>query len=196
MSASGPYPGRGRVLVLGIDAAVNKGVVEPLVARGVDARGFTRPDEACDRFDARDFDLIVFGRGVLGPQSERLKQAFVTQNADIRFVDVIAPVAVEQTLATLAHDPRVPLFVSDVEVLEDDGAIRVRATIVAPCHPTFTVFRSEAGKLVSEVQGHVGAQPGPFSWTSPVDGLQHATSLLLIAGGMQYHLHPFLERGQ
>jgi N-hydroxyarylamine O-acetyltransferase len=63
-------------------------VVEPLVARGVDAQGFTRPDEANDRFDVRDFDLVVFGRGVLGPLSERLKRAFAADNPDIRFVDV------------------------------------------------------------------------------------------------------------
>ena len=108
MSAPDAYPGRGRVLVLGLDPAVNKSVVEPLVARGVDAQGFTRPHEAGDRFDARNFDLVVFGRGVLGPLSERLKRAFAADNPDVRFIDVIAPIAVEQTLAALAHDPRIP----------------------------------------------------------------------------------------
>ena len=81
--------------MVGLDSAVNRGVVEPLVAAGVDAQGFTRPEEAIDRFDARDFDLIVFGAGVLEPLSERLKRAFAAQNPDVRFVDVIAPVAVE-----------------------------------------------------------------------------------------------------
>jgi hypothetical protein len=87
VSAPDRYPGRGRVL--GSDSAVNRSVVEPLVARGVDAQGFTRPDEANDRFDVRDFDLVVFGRGVLGPLSERLKRGFAADNPDVRFIDVI-----------------------------------------------------------------------------------------------------------
>jgi hypothetical protein len=34
---------------------------------------------------------------------------------------------------------------------------------------------------------------GPFSWTCPVGDVQNANSLLLTAGGTQYHLHPFLR---
>jgi hypothetical protein len=194
VSALDRYPGRGRVL--DSDSAVNRSVVEPLVARGVDAQGFTRPDEANDRFDVRDFDLVVFGRGVLGPLSERLKRAFAADNPDIRFVDVIAPIAVEQTLAALAHDPRIPQFVSNVEVFTDNGAIRVTATVVAPCLLTFTVFRAEVRNLATEALAEVNVEPGPFSWTGPVGDLQDANSLLLSAGGTQYHLHPFLSRAQ
>jgi hypothetical protein len=147
----------------------------------VDAQGFTRPDEANDRFDVRDFDLVVFGRGVLGPLSERLKRAFAADNPDIRFVDVIAPIAVEQTLAALAHDPRIPQFGSDVEVFTDNGAIRATATVVAPCLLSFTVFRP----LATEALADVNVEPGPFSWTGPVGDLQDANSLLLSAGGTQ-----------
>jgi hypothetical protein len=193
VSAPEEYPGRGRVLVLGLDSAVNTSVVEPLVARGVDAQGFTRPHEAIDRFDARDFDLIVFGRGVLGPLSERLKRAFTAENPGVRFIDVIAPLAVEQTLAALAHDPRVPQFVSDVEVFTDSRAVRVTSTILAPCLLAFSVFRAEDGKLATEELGETRAEPGPFSWTGPASCLESANSLLLTAAGTEYHLHPFLS---
>jgi hypothetical protein len=188
------YPGRGRVLVLGLDPAVNKSVVEPLVARGVNAQGFTRPEEASDRFDARDFDLVVFGRGVLGPLGERLRHAFAADNPDIRFADVIAPLAVEQALAALAHDPRVPQFMSDVVAVTENDAIRVTASIVATCTLVLTIFRSEAGKLTTEELAEVNAEPGPFGWSGPVDDVQNANSLLLTAGGSQYHLHPFLRQ--
>jgi hypothetical protein len=36
------------VLVVGRDPRVNRSVVEPLVERGLDAHGFTPPDEASD----------------------------------------------------------------------------------------------------------------------------------------------------
>jgi hypothetical protein len=48
------YPERGPVLVIGLDRTVNRSVVEPLLEHGVNAQGFTRPQEATDCFDARD----------------------------------------------------------------------------------------------------------------------------------------------
>lgn len=194
MSSPGTYPGRGRVLVIGRSPTVNRSVVEPLVDRGVDARGFTRPDEAADHFDARDFDLIVFGRGVLGPRSERLKRAFARNNPDIRFIDVIAPVAVEQTLAALAHDPQSPRFVRDVQVSREADTVRVTATILGACRMGLTAFRAVDGRWVPEELGDTEAEPGPFSWGA-VGDFRNANSLLVVAGGTEYHLRPFHEPG-
>lgn len=189
------YPGRGRVLVLGLSPEVNRSVVEPLVKNGVDAQGFTRPEEASSNFDARDFELIVFGRGVLGPLSDRLKREFATQNPDIRFVDAIAPVAVEQTLAALAHDPRAPLFVTDLAVLQEDAAIRVTATVLAPCHLTLTLFRVVDEALTSEQLSNARFDPGPFLWTGAASGFRGVNSLLVTADGTEYHLYPFVSGG-
>jgi hypothetical protein len=186
------YPGRGRVLVLGLSPAVNRSVVEPLLEHGVDALGFTRPADVAAHFNARDFDLIVFGRGLLGPLSERLRRSFATDNPDIRFVNVIAPVAVEQTLAALARDPRDPRFLRDVEVSAEDRTVQVTATVLAPCRIQVTLFRSGGEGLVSEVLGQADAEPGPFSWTGTADDICGGNSLLVMAEEMEYHLHPFL----
>jgi hypothetical protein len=94
-----------RTLVIGRSPEVNRSVVEPLLDAGIDAQGSTQPEQASRRFDARQFDLIAFGRGVPGPLSDRLKREFTAQNPGIRFADVFAPVAVKQILAALAHDP-------------------------------------------------------------------------------------------
>ncbi|MGH8989403.1 MAG: hypothetical protein ACRDXC_12560 [Acidimicrobiales bacterium] len=48
--------------------------------------------------------------------------------------------------------------------------------------------------MATDELGEADAEPGPFSWTSPVADLHNANSLLLIAGGTQYHLHPFYKR--
>lgn len=151
------------MLVIGLSPEVNRGVVEPLVSLGVAARGFTRPEEASDRFDARDFELIVFGRGVLGPLSDRLKRDFALQNPGIRFVDTIAPVAVDQILAALAHDPRAPRFVTDLTVAGDDEATRVCATVLAACHLALTVFRVVNGTSAAEQLTQAHAEPGLFT---------------------------------
>jgi AhpD family alkylhydroperoxidase len=187
------YPERGPVLVIGLDRTVNRSVVEPLLEHGVNAQGFTRPQEATDCFDARDFDLIVFGRGVLGPTSERLKTAFIADNPDVRFVDVIAPIAVGQTLAALAKDPRTPQFISHLEVSTEGGAIKVTATILVPCALTFTVYRSETERLAVETVHETNVEVGPFSWTGSARDLPLADCLLVTAAGVEYHLHPFLD---
>ena len=96
--------GSTRTLVIGRSPEVNRSVVEPLLHAGIDAQGSTQPEEASRRFDARQFDLIAFGRGVHSSLSDRLKREFKAQNPGIRFADVFAPVAVKQILAALAHD--------------------------------------------------------------------------------------------
>jgi hypothetical protein len=186
------YPGSGRVLVIGLSPQVNRSVVEPLIERGVNARGLTRPLEAVELLDARDFDLIVFGRGVLGPLGNRLKRSFLTQNPDIRFVEVIAPVAVRQTLAALAHDPRVPRYVTEVAAVYEGWGIQVRATILASCHLTLTLFCVVEEGLLSEQLMEDDVEPGPLNWTTPVTA-SSANSLLLTADESEYQLYPFVD---
>jgi hypothetical protein len=187
----GIYPGSGRVLVIGRSPEVNQGVVERLVELGINARGFTQLDSASE-LNAREFDLIVFGRGALGPLSERLKREFATQNPDARFIDTIAPVAAEQTLAALAHDPRIPRFVERISVSARVGVVDVEATVLASCQVVFTLFMSN-GRLVSKELGQVSADPGALSLRVAAGDLENANSLLLTAEGTEHHLHAFLK---
>ena len=85
-----------RVLVLGRSPEVLETVMQELAALGVAVQGSTEAEHAADRFDAGEFDLIAFGRGLLGPVSERLRRDFARRNPRVRFLDAYAPLAVRQ----------------------------------------------------------------------------------------------------
>src|SRR5262249_51918401 len=93
-----------RVLVLGRAPDVLEAGTRELAALGVAVRGSSAPERAADEFNAGDFDLIAFGRGVLGEPGERLRQEFRHQNAQVRFLDTEAPTAVRQVMAALDND--------------------------------------------------------------------------------------------
>jgi hypothetical protein len=187
------FEGR-RVLVIGLLPHVNQSVVQPLLDLGVAAQGFTQPEQASERYNAKDFELIVLGRGVLGPLGDRLKRAFAEQNPDVGFVDAIHPVAVKQTLAALAHDPRQPRFAKDFRVVKEGADDRILATVLAPCRLTLTIFSvAEGTNLLAEVLADLDADTGAFERRTPGHRLAGANSLLLTANEEEYHLHPFLR---
>lgn len=188
--------GSARALVIGRSPEVNRSVVEPLLDAGIDAQGSTQPEEASRRFDAGQFDLIAFGRGVPGPLRDRLKGQFAAQNPGIRFVDVIAPVAVKQILAALAHDPLSPRFIRDITTVQSEAADRVSATILIRCHLTLTIYRVIDAKLVSEILAEEDVTPGHYEWTGASGTLDDANSLVVIADEDEYHLHAFWARHQ
>jgi N-hydroxyarylamine O-acetyltransferase len=90
-----------RVLVLGRSPEVLETVMQDLAELGVAVRGSIEAERAAEQFDARDFDLIAFGGGLIGPLSERLKQKFLRQNPQIRLLDTFAPRAVREIVAAL-----------------------------------------------------------------------------------------------
>ena len=186
-----PSHGSMRTLVIGLSPEVNRSVVEPLLDAGIDAQGSTQPEEASRRFDARQFDLIAFGRGVPGPLSDRLRREFTAQNPGIRFVDASAPVAVKQILAALAHDPLSPRFIRDITPVRSQVADRISATILSSCHVTLTVYRVVDAKLVSELLAEEDVTPGHYEWTGAAGAFDHANSLVVIADEGEYHLHAF-----
>jgi N-hydroxyarylamine O-acetyltransferase len=104
MSGLGMAPPRAagaRVLVLGRSPEVLEIVTGDLAELGVAVSGPTESERAAEQFDARDFDLIAFGGGLIGPLSERLKRDFLLQNAQIRLLDTFAPRAVREIVAAL-----------------------------------------------------------------------------------------------
>jgi N-hydroxyarylamine O-acetyltransferase len=97
-----------RILVLGRLPQVLQGVMQQLAARGMSARGSIDAEHAADQFDAKEFDLISFGGGIVGPLNERLRLEFARQNSQVQFLDVFAPVAVKQIISAL-RGPDKPL---------------------------------------------------------------------------------------
>jgi N-hydroxyarylamine O-acetyltransferase len=97
-----------RVLVLGRAPEVLETVMREVADAGCMVTGSIESERAAEQFDARDFELIAFGRGLAGPLSERLKQAFTRQNPQIRLLDTFAPLAAWQIVAALDGGRRQP----------------------------------------------------------------------------------------
>lgn len=188
-----------RVLVIGLNAMVNRSVVQPLRDLGVDAEGYTQPERAGRTFNARDFELIVFARAALGPVSEKLKRGFTTQNPHIAFVDAIGPVAVNQTLAALAHDPRTQRFISGLRVVNESANAGIQAIVRAACRVSLTIYRKAGAGLSFETLDSFEVQAGPLERGIEAQRLEDAYSLLLTANeqchNAEYHHHPFLSVG-
>jgi NAD(P)H-dependent FMN reductase len=107
-------PGSGnRVLILGRSAEVQREIVnglDELELPSLDVQTSTDVDSALTQFDASDFDLIVFGRGIVGPISHRLRRAFAERNPSVHLLDAWSPAAVRQISAAVngsAAQPKV-----------------------------------------------------------------------------------------
>lgn len=97
-----------RVLVLGRSQAVLETVLDELVASGIDAQGTAEPESATSQYDARDFEFIALGRGLLGDAGDALKDRFREQNPTVQFLDTYAPFAAHQIVEALGGDKDTP----------------------------------------------------------------------------------------
>lgn len=169
---------QGRVLVVGVSAAVNGRVVGELEALGLEAVGCTEPQVAATRHDARDFDVIAFGRATLGRIAYAQQERFRVQSPSVRFVEAIGTLAVRQITAALRTAPGVARYVAslDVEPTRDRGILR--ADVVAPCTLRLWLFRLAHGALTTETLALVQAEPGIFTLPVPPDRIQDAYSFV------------------
>ena len=152
-----------RVLVVGRLPEVLQDVMQQLGARGVSARGAIDAEHAADQFDAKDFDLISFGGGVVGPLNERLRREFTRQSSQVQFLDVFAPVAVKQIISALAGPDQPLRYVADFHVAEDGSDHVLTATILQPCEVRIEVHQTlEAPLPRVKVVEQSAAAPGPF----------------------------------
>lgn len=178
---SGPSATSGnRVLVLGRLQTVLDPILHELRRRGIAAQGTVAAEQAPERFDARDFDLISIGGGLFGAAADRLKAAFGRQNPDVRFLDAFGPVAVRQIVAALGnHRPADP-HLGDLRVVADGPDQVVYATVRKPATVTVEVYRTiEAPPPPVDPIIRQTVQPGPFTARIAARYLPHALMLLV-----------------
>lgn len=186
-----------RVLVLGRLPGILEDVTQQLVARGVSARGSTDAEHAADQFDAKDFDLISFGGGVVGPLNERLRLEFTRQNSQVQFLDVFAPVAVKQIVAALEGPDKPLRYVADFRVAEDGSDYVVTATILQPCTVRIEVHRTlEAPLPRVKVVEASAATPGPFERRIDAHYRIHGHMLLMMLNDDECCLYRMQAREQ
>lgn len=184
-----------RVLVLGRLPEVLQGVMQQLVARGVSARGSIDAEHASDQFDARDFDLVSFGGGIVGPLNERLRLEFARQNPQVQFLDAFAPVAVKQIISALEGLDQPLRYVADFHVAEDDLDYVVTATILQPCTVRIEVHQTLQAPLPRvKVVDESSAVPGPFERRIDARHRIHGHMLLMMLNDDEYCLHRMQAR--
>lgn len=179
-----------RVLVLGKLPEVLRTVTDPLTALGFDAQGSIDGEHAAARFDAKDFDLIVFGGALFGPVSDRLRLEFTRQNPAVEFLDAYAPIAVRQIVSALDRAPGKQSSITDFRVVEDAPDCLLRARILKPCTVRIEVFRlPDAPAPDLELVDQLEVIPGPFE--RRIDARYRPLGHMLVAtvNGSDYFLH-------
>jgi hypothetical protein len=186
-----------RVLVVGRMPEVLQDVTQQLVARGVSARGSIDAEHAAEQFDAKDFDLISFGGGVVGPLNERLRREFTRQSSHVQFLDVFAPVAVEQIISALASPDKPLRYVADFKVAEEGSDYVLTATILQPCEVRIEVHQSlEAPLPRVKVVEQSTAAPGPFERRIDAHYRIHGHMLLMMLNDEECCWHRMQARHQ
>ena len=186
-----------RVLVLGRPPEVLQDVMQQLGARGVSARGSTDAEHAAAQFDARDFDLISFGGGVVKPLNERLRLEFTSQNSHVQFLDVFAPVAVRQIISALEGPDQLLQYVADFLVAEDGPDYVLTATILQLCAVRIEVHQTlEAPLPRVKVVEQSAAAPGPFERRIDARYRIHGHMLLMMLNDDECCLHRMQARHQ
>jgi hypothetical protein len=179
-----------KVLVIGISQDVNRSVTQSLREVGIAAQGCADPDRATEMFDAKNFELIAFGRAMAGPVAEGIKSKFRAQHAEILFLDVIAPFAQRQIVAALKHGPK-PRFAWDLRVTSNMSGADIVVRVLAPCHVTLTLFQKHADGLTSKTLTEADAEPGPLKWTLNSADMVGAFSLVLDVNGEEFLHYAF-----
>lgn len=191
MSVTEP-PRDQRVLVIGLSSVKNEEVVASLRDLDIDAVGCTEPDTATERYDARQFEVIAFGRAALGPRADGLREAFSHQDPSIRFVDAFGPIAVAQVTAALWHHPGSPVLVDKLTFARDDHGGEVTVKVLVPCHITVTLYRQPIQGTLEE-SCLLDADVSEGLMTCPVADadLSAAYSLVVVANREEFHHLPF-----
>jgi hypothetical protein len=172
-------------------------VTQQLVACGVSARGAIDAEHAADQFDAKDFDLISFGGGVVGPLNERLRREFTRQSSQVQFLDVFAPVAVKQIISALAGPDKPLKYVADFHVREDGSDFVLTATILQPCEVRIEVHQTLEAPLprVKVVEASTAA-PGRFERRIDAHYRIHGHMLVMMLNDEECCLHRMQARHQ
>lgn len=177
----------GRVLVLGRMQSVLDDIVKQLEAAGIEGQGTTEAERAAELFDAREFDLVVFGSGLVGPVSDNLRLELSYRNPAIRFAETFAPVATKQIVAAL-HGRRTRHAIG-FGVAGESGGYRVQATLLKPAVVRLDVYRLADGQLASETVEERAAEPGPYELLLGPEHRPHGWMLMLTVDDEEFHVY-------
>jgi hypothetical protein len=110
------------VLLIGRNPTVLTNLASALTEEGFSVKTTNRVEPASEDFNAAEFDLIAFGRGVDETTNTFLKANFTAQNPKIIFVDGLAPV--------------IPLLVRQIKLALSGSLLQERILARFSCQQT------------------------------------------------------------
>lgn len=176
-----------RVLVLGRMQAVLDDIVMQLEAAGIEAQGTTEAERAAELFDAREFDLVVFGSGLVGAVSDNLRLELSYRNPAVRFTETFAPVATKQIVAALQG--RRTRHAIGFGVAGEGGGYRIQATLLKPAVVRLDVYHLADGRLASETVEERPAEPGPYELLLGPEYRPNGWMVMLTVDGEEFHVY-------
>lgn len=132
-----------RILLIGRNPAILTNLASALAEEGLVVKTTNRVEQASQDFNAADFAVIAFGRGVDAATNAALRASFSDQNPAIRFVDGLAPVIpllVKQIKLALSDRQVTEQILTDFSY-EDTNPPRIHITATAPCQVSIDLYQ-------------------------------------------------------
>ena len=149
---------RERILSIGKRKSVLTVLSKKLIEEGFDASWTNKIEQATQDFNACDFDLITWGRGVDETRRRIFEEKFRVQNPEILFVEGMAPIIpllVDQVKWALAEKRSEEKSISAVEIAST-GELSIKIHAAKDCEATFRIyhlnflFRAKEYEVASE----------------------------------------------
>ncbi|MCX6214863.1 hypothetical protein [Spirosoma sp.] len=134
------------ILLIGRNPMVLANLASALTAEDFLVQTTDQVEQASDQFNAVDFDLIAFGRGVDEATNASLKANFSAQNPDVVFVDGLAPVVpllVKQIKQALVSNQTSAKKLIKFTCQQTEQLV-VQVTVTAACQLTIDLYRLDA----------------------------------------------------
>lgn len=135
-----------RILLIGRNPAILTSLASALTEEGFVVKTTSRVEQASQDFNAADFTVIAFGRGVDAVTNTALRTSFFDQNPTVRFVDGLAPVIpllVKQIKLALSDKQATEQILTDFSY-EDTNPPRIHITAAAPCRVSVDLYQLDA----------------------------------------------------
>lgn len=164
-----------KVLLIGRNLNVLTNLAKDLTSKELNVKITNLVEQASQDFNAADFDLIAFGRGVDEQTNTLLKADFVAQNASILFVDGLAPVTtllVRQIQLALSGNPLAQKVITDFSYQQSDH-LALQISVMVDCQLTINLYQLDAvhhTQQKSLVNTFVAAGDHSFSINLQLDG--------------------------
>lgn len=134
------------VLLIGRNPTVLVNLASALIDEGFVVKTTDLVEQAGQNFNAGDFDLIAFGRGVDELTNAMLRSSFLAQNPAICFVDGLAPVIpllVKQIKLGLADKPIAQKVITNFSCQQTES-LHIRVATAINCQLTIDLYQLDA----------------------------------------------------